>query len=33
MSTALEDFSKIREYTVESGGQIVGDIVTPNVKK
>jgi len=33
MSTALEDFSKIREYTVESGGPIVGDIVTPNVKQ
>jgi signal transduction histidine kinase len=33
MSTALEDFSKVREYTVESGGPIVGDIVTPNVKK
>jgi hypothetical protein len=33
MSTALEDFSKIREYTVESGGPIVGDIVTPNVRQ
>jgi signal transduction histidine kinase len=33
MITALEDFSKIREYTVESGGPIVGDIVTPNVKQ
>jgi signal transduction histidine kinase len=33
MSTALEDFSKIREYTVESGGPIVGNIVTPNVKQ
>jgi signal transduction histidine kinase len=32
ITTALEDFSKIREYTVESGGPIVGDIVTPNVK-
>jgi signal transduction histidine kinase len=32
MSTALEDFSKVREYTVESAGPIVGDIVTPNVK-
>jgi signal transduction histidine kinase len=32
MSTALEDFSKVREYTVESAGPIVGDIVIPNVK-
>jgi signal transduction histidine kinase len=33
ITTALEDFSKIREYTVESAGPIVGDIVTPNPKK
>ncbi|MGA3286794.1 MAG: hypothetical protein ABSD46_05170 [Bacteroidota bacterium] len=32
MTTALEDFSKVREYTVESAGPIVGDIVTPNIK-
>ena len=33
ITTALEDFSKVREYTVESAGSIVGDIVTPNVKQ
>jgi signal transduction histidine kinase len=32
MATALEDFSKVHEYTVESAGPIVGDIVTPNIK-
>jgi signal transduction histidine kinase len=33
ITTALEDFSNVREYTVESAGPIVGDIVTPNAKK
>jgi signal transduction histidine kinase len=32
MITTLKDFSKVREYTVESAGPIVGDIVTPNIK-
>ena len=32
INIALEDFSKIREYTVESAGPYVGDIVTPKVK-
>jgi signal transduction histidine kinase len=32
ITTALEDFSKVRQYTVESGGPVVGDIATPNIK-
>ncbi len=32
ITTELEDFTKIREYTVEHGGPFVGDIVTPNIK-
>jgi hypothetical protein len=31
ITTAMEAFSKVREYTVESAGPYVGDIVTPNV--
>ncbi len=30
--TVMEDFSKTQEYTVESVGPIVGNIVSPNVK-
>jgi len=32
VTTALEDFSKIREYNVEPGGPFVGDIASPKIK-
>jgi signal transduction histidine kinase len=33
ITTALNDFSKINEYTVESAGPIVGNIASPNTAK
>jgi signal transduction histidine kinase len=33
ITTALNDFSKVSDYTVESAGPIVGDIVMPNIPK
>jgi len=33
IAKALNDFSTVSEYAVESAGPIVGDIVMPNIKK
>ncbi len=33
ITTALEDFSNVREYTVQPGGPIVGNMATPYTKK
>jgi len=33
INNALSDFSKIKEYTVESAGHVVGNIASPTAKK